>query len=60
MLITPEIISTMNYVHESSYRTQISHEPKVCHYPFQRDKEYFSLDYSDIKPQSCVLEDEEF
>ena len=65
MKITKEIIRTMNYVRETSCRT----EPTYCPYYgvlnengtySRRREDSFELDYSNIKYQKIELSDEEF
>jgi len=58
MEVTKEIIRTMNYVRETSYRT----DPKMDEYfvEYDRNKECFDLDYSNLKCSRTNLTNEEF
>ena len=58
MEVTKEIIRTMNYVRETSYRTI----PKEDEYfvEYDRNKECFNLDYSNLRCSRTNLTNEKF
>lgn len=58
MEVTKEIIRTMNYVRETSYRTIPKEDEYIVEY--DRNKECFNLDYSNLKCSRTNLTDEEF
>lgn len=58
MEVTREIIRTMNYVKESSYRTEVP--DTHCRVYYERDKEYLNLDYSNLKCERSNINDENF
>jgi len=48
----------MDYVNDTSYRT--IPQPDFIFKDYQRDKEYFSLDYSDMTYRKVNLNEDEF
>lgn len=57
MIVTTEILRTMDYVNDASYRT--IPQPNVSK-DYQRDKEYLALDYPDMEYIEVFIPDEEF
>lgn len=58
MVINKEILRTMDYVNDASCRT--IPQPDPISKDYQHDKEYFSLDYSDMNYRTVHLTNEEF
>lgn len=63
MKITKEILATMDYVNDASCRTRPSSPLGSYDNPskdYRGDKEYLTLDYSDMEYQEVYIRDEEF
>lgn len=58
MIINKETLRTMDYINDASYRT--IPQPDSISKDYQRDKEYFSLDYFDMTYRKVYLTEDEF